>query len=92
MPSKKDRREYFRKRREALSQDSAWLAREAERKAEWYQEKTKDKPTRLVLSDQEKADRQKAYQKQRREMIAADPEAHKAEKARKRESYHRHKS
>lgn len=87
MPSKKDRREYFRKRRQALSQDSAWLAREAERKAAWYQEK--DKPTRLVLSDEEKADRRRAYQKQRREMIAADPDAHEAEKARKRESYHR---
>mgnify|MGYP003626414477 CR=1 len=90
MPSKKDRREYFRKRRQALSQDSAWLAREAERKAEWYQEKTKDNPSRIELSDEEKAERRRAYQKQRRERIASDPKAHEAEKARKRESYHRH--
>ena len=91
MPSKKDRREYFRKRRKSLAQDDAWIAREAERKAEWYQQKIKDRPPRPVLSDEEKAERRKAYQKQRRAKIAADPEAHAAEKARKRESYHRNK-
>ena len=81
MPSKKDRRDYFRRRREKLQKQDAWRKKEAARKALWYKENSEaiserrreGKPLKEKKYGPYDPENPSAYHKRRREILKQDP-------------------